>query len=110
MTILFPGDYVEELTKKDIEELEKKEKAGLIVDDVPGGVDVSIPIRVDYLKGDYHTAFALLQKNKIPIKYKKVQTVPPFHATIDVFPKDGVKAMKLLQKAGIKMYKVKPTF
>jgi len=107
--VLFPSKYEEELTDEDIAEWERKEKAGLIVDDVPGGTDVSIPIRVDYAKS-YHKAYDLLKKNKIPIKFKVVQTVPPFHATIHVFPPDGVKAMKLLRKHKIKMYKVKPTF
>jgi hypothetical protein len=106
----FPGKFEEELTDDDIREWEEKERQGLIVDDVPGGTDVSIPIRVDYMNGDYHRAYELLQKNKIPIKYKTVMTVPPFHATIHVFPPDGVKAMKLLRKAGITMYKVKPVF
>jgi|Deesub1362A_J573_1020465.scaffolds.fasta_scaffold00005_250 hypothetical protein len=101
--------YVEEITDADIKEWEKKEKDGRIVDDVAGGTDVSIPIRVDYAK-DFHKAWDLLQKNKIPLKYKTVMTVPPFHATIHVFPTHGVKAMKLLRKAGIKMYKAKPVF
>lgn len=110
MARLFTGTYEEELTKKDIDEWEKKEKAGTIVDDVPGGTDVSIPIRVEYLNGDYHKAYDLLKANKLPIKYKTVMTVPPFHATIHTFPKFGVQAMKLLAKNKIKMYKAKPVF
>jgi hypothetical protein len=94
--------YEEEITDEDIKEWEKKEKDGRIVDDVAGGTDVSIPIRVDYAK-DYHAARELLLKNKIPIKYKTVMTVPPFHATIHIFPTHGVKAMKLLKKAGFKI-------
>lgn len=110
MARLFSGPYEEELTKKDIQEWKKKEKAGLITDDVPGGTDVSIPIRVGYMNGDYHKAYDLLKSKKIPIKYKVVMTVPPFHATIHIFPKYGVQAMELLAKNKIKMYKVKPVF
>ncbi len=110
MARLFEGEYVEELTEKDIEEWRKKEKLGKIVDTVPGGTDVSIPIRVDYMNGDYHRAFDLLKANNLPIKYKTVMTVPPFHATIHMFPKYGVAAMDLLHKNKIKMYKVKPVF
>lgn len=110
MARLFTGEYVEELTAKDIKEWERKEKDGLIVDDVPGGTDISIPIRVDYMNGDFHRAWELLEKKKIPRKYKTVMTVPPFHATIHIFPTYGVQAMKVLKRAGIKMYKVKPVF
>lgn len=106
----FPGKYEEELTDEDIAAWEEKEKQGKIVDDVPGGTDVSVPVRVDYMNGDYHKAFDLLKKNKIPVKYKVVMTVPPFHATIHVFPPDGVKAMKLLRDKKITMYKIKPSF
>jgi hypothetical protein len=110
MARLFSGAYEEELTKKDIAEWKKKAEAGLIVDDVPGGTDVSVPIRVDYMNGDYHKAFDLLKSKKIPIKYKTVMTVPPFHATIHIFPNFGVQAMETLAKAKIKMYKAKPVF
>ncbi len=114
MVELWPGVYEEELTDEDIKEWERKEREGKIVDDVPGGVEVSIPIRVDYLNGDYHKALEVIEKefgdiNKV-VKYKTVQSVPPYHATIHVFPKYGVKVMKLLRENGIKMYKVKPTF
>ncbi len=110
MVELYPGPYVEELTDKDIEEWEKKEKQGKIVKSVPGGVIVSIPIRVDYMNGDYHKAREILEKNGIRIMYCTVMSVPPYHATIHVVPEDGVKAMKLLKQNGIKMYKVKPVF
>lgn len=110
MARLFTEEYAEEITDKDIKEWEKKEKAGLIVDTVPGGTDVSMPIRVDYLNGDFHAAYDLLKKNNIPLKYKTVMTVPPFHATLHIFPTFGVKAMKLFKKSGIKMYKAKPVF
>lgn len=110
MARYFTGKYEEELTKKDIAEWEKKDKEGRIVDDIPGGTDVSIPIRVDYMNGDYHKAYDLLKSKKLPIKYKTVMTVPPFHATIHIFPKYGVQAMKLLNKNKIKMYKAKPVF
>jgi hypothetical protein len=110
MARLFSDAYEEEITKKDIAELKKKDKAGLIVDDVPGGTDVSIPIRVDYMSGDYHKAFDLLRSKKIPVKYKTVMTVPPFHATIHIFPSFGVQAMQLLAKNKINMYKAKPVF
>ncbi|HEQ78584.1 MAG TPA: hypothetical protein ENI78_03055 [Euryarchaeota archaeon] len=106
----FKGKYEEELTDEDIAFWEEREKLGLIVDDVPGGTDVSIPIRVDYMNGDYHKGYDLMKKNKVPIKYKTVMTIPPFHATIHIFPPDGVKAMKLFREASITMYKVKPTF
>jgi len=110
MPKLHAGEYVEELTKDDIAEWKRKETAGQIVDDVPGGTDVSIPIRVDYMNGDYHKAYDLLKSKDIPIKYKVVMTVPPFHATLHIFPTFGVKAMETLQKDKIKMYRVKPVF
>jgi hypothetical protein len=52
----------------------------------------------------------MLRNKKIPIKYKTVMTVPPFHATIHTFPNFGVQAMELLAKNKIKMYKAKPVF
>jgi|TARA_B100001964_G_scaffold18833_2_gene19265 hypothetical protein len=110
MARLFTDTYEEEITKKDIEDLSKKNKAGIIVEDVPGGTDVSIPIRIDYMNGDYHKAFDLLKSNDIPIKYKTVMTVPPFHATLHMFPSYGLEAMQLLLKNKIKMYKAKPVF
>ena len=110
MARLHEGEYVEPLTDADIAEWKRKEKEGLIVDTVPGGTDVSVPIRLDYTNGDYHKAFDLLKENKIPVKNKTLMTVPPFHATLHIFPKYGVQAMELLRKNKIAMYKVKPVF
>ncbi|MFQ6105637.1 MAG: hypothetical protein ACE5NL_01020 [Candidatus Hydrothermarchaeaceae archaeon] len=110
MARLFTEEYAEEITGKDIAEWAQKQKDGRIVDDVPGGTDVSVPIRVDYMNGDFRKAWDMLKKKNVPLKYKTVMTVPPFHATIHVFPMHAVEAMKILKRAGIKMYKAKPVF
>jgi mono/diheme cytochrome c family protein len=74
------------------------------------GTIVTVPIRVDYMNGDYDKAYDLITNAKIKIVYKTVASVEPYHATIHVLPQDAEKVKKLLDKAGIKHYPPTPFY
>lgn len=74
------------------------------------GTIVTAPIRVEYMNGDYNKAYDALAKEKIPMVYKSVASVEPYHATIHVNPEDGDKAKELLTKSGIKWYPPTPFY
>lgn len=66
------------------------------------GTVETIPIRVDYMNGDYNKAYDLIAEAGIKIVYKTVAGVEPYHATIHLENyEDRDKATMLLDQAGI---------
>lgn len=70
----------------------------------------SIPIRVDFLNGDWKKARAVLDKKKIPVKYQTVASVEPYTATIHVEYDYGDAAKAALDAAKIRWEPPKPYY